>query len=139
MVIGKYPYPTPIEQFRAAVDARRAPDKPFEAVQIPPTDSGSQPVGASTKEASPTYLSGFGNEPPSTAAVAPPRNPAAAGDVAGTVQQAGRQIARAYTASDMATVDLRSALDAYRTAGMNQDEFRRQAQASATRSLDITG
>jgi hypothetical protein len=139
MIIGKYPYPTPLEQFRAVMEARSAPQYTPDAVQIPPTDPGSQPVGGSAKDASPTYLSGFGNEPSSTVAVAPPRNAAAAQDVAGSVQQAGRQIARAYTGMENATVDLRSALDAYRTAGMNRDEFQRQAQAEGARSLDITG
>jgi hypothetical protein len=138
MTIGKYPYPSPIDQYRAALDARRAPDRPVETVQIALTDAGSRRVGESVREASPAYLPGLGSQPASSA-VGPRTNAAAATrDVAGSLEQANRQIARAFTAADAATADLRVAQEAYRVAGQGRDESLRQAQLEGAGALDIT-
>jgi hypothetical protein len=130
---------SPLDAYRrAAAAAHRSPDVAPDAAETVRQESDARRVAESVSSASPAYLTGPDNRPVSAAVGTRTEVVAAASDPAASLEQAGREIERAYAAAAPAAVDLIAAEQAYRVQAQARDDLALQAQAGGAKSLDIT-
>jgi hypothetical protein len=131
MAIEQIPSGSPLDAYRRAAAAmHRSPDVAPDAPEIVQQESVSG--------ASPAYLTGPDNQPVSAGVGTRTEVVARSADPAGSLEQAGREIERAYASAFPAAEDRIAAEQAYRAQAEARDDLALRAQAGGAKSLDIT-
>jgi hypothetical protein len=139
MAIEQVSTGSPLDAYRRAAAAmHRSPDVAPDAPETARQESDARRVAESVSGASPAYLTGPDNRAVSAAVGTRTEVVATAADPAGSLEQAGRMIERAYASSAPAAVDQIAAEQAYRTQAGARDDLALRAQAEGAKSLDIT-
>jgi hypothetical protein len=139
MAIEQVTSGSPVDAYRrAAAAAHRSPDVAPDASETVRQESEARRVAESVSGASPAYLTGPDNRPVSTGVGTRTEVVATATDPAGSIQQAGREIERAYASASPAAADVIAAEQAYQAQAAARDDLAQRAQAEGARSLDIT-
>lgn len=139
MAIEQVSSGSPLDAYRRASAAmHRSPEVAPEASETVRQGSDARRVAESVSGASPAYLTGPDNQPVAagvgtrTSIVVMPADPAA------SLEQAGREIERAYASAAPAAVDQIAAEQAYRAQAEARDVLALHAQAEGAKALDIT-
>jgi hypothetical protein len=140
MAIEQISSGSPLDAYRRAAAAmHRSPDVAPEAPEVVQQESDARRVAESVSGASPAYLTGSDNQPVSAAVGTRTEVVATSADPAGSLEQAGREIERAYaSAAAPAAVDQIAAEQAYRAQAEARDDLAQRAQAEGAKALDIT-
>lgn len=139
MAIEQVSSGSPVDAYRQAAAAmHRSPDVAPDASEMVRQEGEARRIAESVSSASPAYLTGPDNRP--VAAEVGTRAPvvATAADPAASLEQAGRDIERAYAAASPPAPDVIAAEQAYQAQAAARDELAQRAQAGGARSLDIT-
>jgi hypothetical protein len=130
---------SPLDAYRRASAAmHRSPDVAPEAPEVVQQGSDARRVAESVSGASPAYLTGPDNQPVTAGVGTRTEVVATSADPAGSLQQAGREIERAYAAASPAAVDQIAAEQAYQAQARARDDLALRAQAEGAKALDIT-
>jgi hypothetical protein len=139
MAIEQVTSGSPVDAYRrAAAATHRSPDVAPDASETVRQESDARRVAESVSGASPAYLTGPDHRPVAAGVGTRTEVVAVATDPAGSLEQAGREIERAYASASPAAADLIAAEQAYRAQAAARDDLALRAQAGGARSLDIT-
>ena len=116
----------------------RSPDVVPDAPEVVQQGSDARRVAESVSGASPAYLTGPDNQPVSAGVGTRTEVVVMSSDPAGSLEQAGREIERAYALAAPAAVDQIAAEQAYRAQAEARDALALRAQADGAKALDIT-
>jgi len=139
MAIEQVSSVTQLDAYRqAAAATHRSPDVVPEAPEAVRQESEARRVAESVSGASPAYLTGPDNRPVTSEVGTRSPVVATAADPAASLEQAGRDIERAYAAASPPAPDVIAAEQAYQAQAAARDGLAQRAQAGGARSLDIT-
>ena len=139
MAIEQIPSGSQLDAYRrAAAASHRSPDVAPDAAETVRQESDARRVAESVSSASPAYLTGPDNQPVSTGVGTRTQVVTTAADPAGSLEQAGREIERAYAAAAPAAADRIAAEQAYQAQARARDDLALRVQAQGAKSLDIT-
>ncbi|MCX7029184.1 MAG: hypothetical protein NTU62_03585 [Spirochaetes bacterium] len=139
MAIDQISSGSPLDAYRRAAAAmHRSPDVTPDAPEIVAQESDARRVAESVSGASPAYLRGPDNQPVSAGVGTRSEVVTTAADPAGSLEQAGREIERAYASASPAAADQIAAEQAYQAQARARDDLALRAQAEGAKSLDIT-
>jgi hypothetical protein len=139
MAIEQVTSGSPLDAYRRASAAmHRSPDVAPDAPAAVQQESDARRVAESVSGASPAYLTGPDNQPVSAGVGTRTEVVVSSADPAGSLEQAGREIERAYASAAPAAVDQIAAEQAYRAQAEARDALALRAQADGAKALDIT-
>jgi hypothetical protein len=139
MAIEQVSSGSPVDAYRRAAAAmHRSPDVAPDAPETVRQESDARRVAESVSGASPAYLTGPDNRPVTDEVGTRTGVVATAADPAASLEQAGRQIERAYASASPPAPDVIAAEQAYQAQAAARDDLAQRAQAGGARSLDIT-
>jgi hypothetical protein len=139
MAIEQVPGGSPVDAYRRAAAAmHRSPEVAPDAPETVRQESEARRVAESVSSASPAYLTGPDNRPVAAEVGTRTEVVATAADPAGSLQQASRQIERAYASASPPAADVIAAEQAYQAQAAARDDLAQRALAEGARSLDIT-
>jgi hypothetical protein len=139
MAIEQVTSGSPLDAYRRASAAmHRSPDVAPDAPAAVQQESDARRVAESVSGASPAYLTGPDHQPVSAGVGTRTEVVVSSADPAGSLEQAGREIERAYASAAPAAVDQIAAEQAYRAQAEARDALALRAQADGAKALDIT-
>lgn len=123
---------------RAAAATHRSPEVVAEAPEAVRQEADARRQAEAVSSASPAYLRGPDNQPVTPGVGTRTEVVVSTADAAASLEQAGREIERAYASASPPAADRIAAEQAYQAQARASDELAQRAQAQGARSLDIT-
>jgi hypothetical protein len=127
----------PVRRYEQITPTSRPPETTPDAREIARQENDALRTAEAVRSASPAHLSGQSGPVPSSGVGTRLNVVPVSGDVEGSLQTAGVQIARAYARGEPTPEEMRAGSDAYRAEAAARDELARQRQGEGARTLDV--